>query len=315
MRTVGLEEIRRAVRFPEVIAAMREAVIAQSRGECDTPMPMHLRMGGEDAEVHIKSSYRRGGEFWALKAAGSFPGRLARGLPAGSGMMLLCSAETGEPVAFFLDGGWMTDVRTAAVAAMAARELRRRDTTIGILGTGVQARLQVLLHAQVLPLSRVVVWGRAPDRVEEYRRDLGSLAPSIGVAAAPSPGEVARQARLLVTTTPARAALLFARDIEPGTHISAVGSDSPGKQELDPEILRMASLLLVDSLAQCERLGEIQHATSEKGRAVELGSFCAAPTPAEPGAVTVCDFTGLGVEDLAIAETVYRKLEPAASDR
>ncbi|MGH9367393.1 MAG: ornithine cyclodeaminase family protein [Thermoanaerobaculia bacterium] len=308
MRTVSLEEIRSAVDFLEVIAAMREAVIAQSRGDCDTPMPMHLSIGGEDSEVHIKSSYRRGGDFWALKAAGSFPKRAARGEPSGTGMMLLFSAETGEPVAFFQDGGWMTDVRTAAVAAMAARELSRRDRTIGILGTGVQARLQAVLHAEVLPLERVVAWGRAPARVEELRRDLSRLLPRVQVVPAPSPAEVARQALLVVTATAARGPLLTAGEIRPGTLLSAVGTDSPGKQELDPAILGKASLLLVDSLSQCERLGELQHAPAEKGMAVELGAFCQSPLPVAPQDIIVCDFTGLGVEDLAIAEYVYRKL-------
>ena len=315
MRIVALEEIRRAVRFPALIDAMQEAVIAQSRGECETPMPMHLRTGGEDAEVHIKSSWRRGGKFWALKAAGSFPGRVAKGLPAGSGMILLCSVETGEPAAFFLDGGWMTDARTAAVSAMAARALGRRDTVIGVLGTGVQARLQVLLHAEVLPLERAIVWGRSAERLEACRRDLESLAPGIAAEAAATPSDVAGRARLLVTATAARGPLLEARDLAPGTHVSAVGSDSPGKQELDPEILRRAALLLVDSLSQCERLGELQHALSEKPRAIELGRYCASPSVPAPGSVTVCDFTGLGVEDLAIAELVYVALAPAPPER
>ena len=312
IRIVEIEEIRQAVVFPEVIDAMRSAVVAQARGECDTPMPMHLAIAPEESEVHVKSSYRRGGEFFVLKAAGSFPARLARGLPAGSGMMLLCWAATGDPAALFLDGGWMTDVRTAAVSAMAARALGREDATLGILGTGAQSRLQAALHAQVLPLRRVVVWGRSPDRLESCRRDLAALLPEVEVAAATSPAAVAREARLIVTATPARAPLLSPADVRPGTLLSAVGSDSPGKQELDTRILEAASLLLVDSLAQCERLGELQHAPAEREKAVELGAFLSSPTPVGPQAVVVCDFTGLGVEDLAIAELVYRKiLDPA----
>lgn len=307
MRTFALEEIRRAVAFPAVIDAMRDALIAQSRGECDTPMPMHLGIA-EEAEVHIKSSYRRGGAFFALKAAGSFPRRAAQRATASSGMMLLFAAATGDPVALFLDDGWMTDIRTAAVSAMAARELRRTDKVLGVLGAGVQARLQARLHAEVLPLERVVVWGRSPAAVDAYRRDLAADLPSVRVVAAASPSEVARQARLIVTTTPARAPLLTRGDIQPGTLLSCVGSDSPGKQELDPAILTGASRILVDSLAQCARLGELQHALSERGRAVELGTFCQAPSPADRDAITICDFTGLGVEDLAIAEQTYMKL-------
>jgi ornithine cyclodeaminase len=312
---VTLDEIRRAVSLPEVLFAMREAVIAQSRGQCDTPMPMHLSVGGPDAEVHIKSSWRRGGEFWAVKAAGSFPGRLARGQTAGSGMVLLCSAAMGDPVALFLDEGWMTDVRTAAVAAMAAQALGRRDAVIGILGSGVQARLQAVLHAEVLPLERVFLWGRKPDRAEACRREIAALLPRVEVVTAPTPSDVAAAARLIVTATASRGPLLFAGDVRPGTHISAVGSDSRGKQELDPEILRRASLLLVDSVAQCERLGELQHALSEKGRVLELGAWCDDPRPVKPDVLTVCDFTGLGVEDLAISEHVLRRIAPGSLSR
>ena len=126
---------------------MRGALIASGRGECDTPMPMHLDIAPEDAEVHMKSSYRRGGKYFALKVASTFPKNRERGLSTGNGMMLLCSAETGEPVAMLADEGHLTDVRTAAVSAMIARELGRRDTTLGILGTGIQARLQARMHA------------------------------------------------------------------------------------------------------------------------------------------------------------------------
>ncbi len=122
------------------------------------------------------------------------------------------------------------------------------------------------------------------------------------VVASPSPAEVAAAAQLLVTATASRAPLLTAGDVRPGTHISAVGSDSPGKQELDPEILRRASLLLCDSLTQCAKLGELQHAFSEKARAIEIGAFCAAPSPWDRAGVSVADFTGLGAEDLFIAE-------------
>src|ERR1044071_9165329 len=118
---------------------MREALMAHSAGECDTPMPMHLAIDAEQAEVHVKSSYRRGGQYFALKIASTFPRNSNRGLPSGNGMMLLSSAETGEPVAFLADAGHLTDVRTAAVAAMTARELRRSDRVLGILGTGIQA--------------------------------------------------------------------------------------------------------------------------------------------------------------------------------
>jgi ornithine cyclodeaminase len=296
VRILNLPDIRRVLNYGEIIESMRDALLA----DAVTPMPMHLDIAAEDAEVHMKSSYRRGGKYFALKIASTFPKNRERGLSTGNGMMLLCSAETGEPLAMLADEGQLTDVRTAAVAAMVARELGRRDRVLGILGTGIQARLQVRMHAEVLPLERVVIWGRNPERAAECARELADVAE---VAVVDSPAEVALRARLIVTATASRVPLLFARDIPPGTHISAVGSDGPGKQELDPEILRKADLLFVDSLRQCERLGELQHAPDQAGRAREFGGT--APAPAD--AISVADFTGLGVEDLYIAEYVYER--------
>ncbi|SPF37468.1 Ornithine cyclodeaminase [Candidatus Sulfopaludibacter sp. SbA4] len=306
MRILNLPEIRPTLAYPEVIHRMRDALIANSRGECDTPTPMHLDIAPVAGEVHIKSSYRRGGRYFALKIASTFPQNLTRGLPTGNGMMLLASAETGEPVAFLADAGHLTDVRTAAVAAMVARELHRTDTAIGILGAGVQARLQAQMHAEVLDLHTIWICGRTPERAAECRSDLQALLPRTEVLLADSPARVASECRLIVTCTASRQPLLSDADLKPGTHISAVGSDSPGKQELDPGILRRAALLLADSRRQCEKLGELQHAPETWERAVEIGTFCERPQPRHDG-LTVCDFTGLGVEDLYIAEYCYER--------
>jgi ornithine cyclodeaminase len=302
MRIVGIDEIRCAVSPAAAIDAMRHAVIAYSRGECETPMPMHLYLARDHGgEVHMKSSFRKGGRHFALKMAGTFATRAY-------GMVMLVSAETGETAAYFDDGGHLTDLRTAAVAAMTARELGRKDSVLGILGTGIQARLQAELHAGVLPLAEIYVWGRNPGHAAPCVREISVSLPGVRVAALATPAEVAARARLVVTATASRAPLFRVEDVSPGTHVSAVGADSPGKQELDPAILRRASLLLVDSLAQCEKLGELQHALSEKARAVEIGAFCESPRDYDRDGVTVADFTGLGAEDLFIAEACLASL-------
>lgn len=291
MELIRLPEIRRTLDFRQVIERMREAIAAYRAGECDVPMPMHLYIPAETGEVHIKSSYRHGGKYFALKVASLFPNNLARGLSTSSGMMLLCSAETGHPVAMLADEGYLTDVRTAAVAAMVAQDLGRRDDTLGILGTGVQARLQAQLHAAVLPLRHIVLWGRNPERAAACREDIIGALPGLDVTLAETPAEVARRSRLIVTVTSSRSPLLVAQDLQPGTHISAVGSDSPGKQELDTEILIRAHPLWLDSPEQCARLGEFQH-IQQRVRTADA-------------AFSVADFTGLGVEDLYISEYVY----------
>jgi ornithine cyclodeaminase len=291
MQLISLDEIQRALNPAAAIACMREAIATCHAGECEMPMPMHLDIAPQRGEVHIKSSYRRGGKYFALKVASSFPNNTARGLSTSSGMMLLCSAETGQPVALLADEGYLTDFRTAAVAAMVAQDLNRHDDTLGILGTGVQARLQAALHAHALPLRRIILWGRTPERAEACRRDIARSLPTLEVVTAASPAEVARQSLLIVTVTSAHAPILFARDLQAGTHISAVGADAPGKQEIDPEVVRRATTLWLDSAAQCARLGELQHIDPSERTADAPWSLA--------------DFTGLGVEDLFIAQHVY----------
>ncbi len=291
MRILTLDQIRASLDDSKAIDCMRAALLALSRGECETPMPMHLETGA--GEVHMKSAYRRGGKHFVLKMASTFQGR-------GNGMMLLADATTGEPVAYLADSGHLTDLRTAAVAALVARELKRKDQTIGILGTGIQARLTARFHARVLPIKRVYLWGRTQVQAEACAQELRRFVPDVAILASPS--AIAAATRFIVTCTAARDPLLLEPDIEPGTHITALGADSPGKQELDPAILRTAQLLLVDSLEQCKHLGELQHAQDQSARALEIGLFIEHPQPAES---SVADLTGLGVEDLFIAELIH----------
>lgn len=308
MKVAQKKEILSVLSLRDVIPLMREALIAQSRGECETPLPMHLYAHDRDAEVHIKSSYREGGEYFCVKIAGGYPQNIGTDLPSFNGLMLLSSARTGDPVALLCDGAELTHARTAAVSAMVAHELGRKDTSLGVLGTGEQARWQSRAHAEILPLREIWIWGRTPAHVEHCRADIAAMLPGVEVRAAISPADVARHAKLIVTVTGAREPVLAFDDVAPGTLISAVGSDSPGKQELHPQILVRASLLLVDSIAQSERLGELQHEPSARGRAMEIGKYCEFHPPFDANGIVVADFTGLGVEDLFIAEDTYRKL-------
>lgn len=308
MKAIDLETIRRTIVFAELIDTMKEALIAQARGECDTPMPMHLGVAAEKAEIHVKGSTRAGAKCFAMKVASTFPNNRERGLSTSNGMMLLFSAETGDPLAYFADRGEMTDLRTAAVSATMTRALGRRDETIGIIGAGIQGRLQAQMHAEVLPLKRIFIHDVVAERMENYASDMKKLLPGVKVVACTSAVELAANAKLIITVTPSRTPHFTADNIRPGTQINAVGADTSGKNELDPDILKQATLLLVDSVSQCERLGELQHAPDARNKAVEMGTYLASPTPVDVDAVTVADFTGLGVEDLFIAQYVYEHL-------
>jgi ornithine cyclodeaminase len=300
VRLLNIDEIRKRIDDVKIIDRMRDALMAHSRGETLTPMPMHLDI--HPGEVHIKSSYRSGEKNFALKMATTFNG-------AGNGFILLGDAKTGQPIVYLDDGGHLTDVRTAAVAAMVARELGRKDKTIGIIGTGIQARLTARLHARVMPIEQIFLTGRTPDRVAACADAIRETLPQVQVTTLGSRAEVAQATKFLITCTAARAPLLWLRDLQHGTHINAVGADAPRKQELDPEILRKADLLLVDSLDQCKKLGDLQHAPDCAKKAVEIGAYCQSRSHmhvrhTHHAELSVADFTGLGVEDLYIAEFI-----------
>lgn len=307
MIVIDRESILSSVVFSEVIDSMGDALIAQARGECETPMPMHIDVSAENAEVHIKASYRHGGKYFGMKVASTFPNNLQRDITVGPGAMMLFSAETGEPVALLCDNGYLTDVRTAAVGALVARQIGRTDEVIGIIGAGIQGRFQAMMLAEVLPLKKILFYEIDAERAKLYISEMAKALPAVEVSQCGSPAEVAHNCKLIVTVTPARQPHFMLADVQPGTHINAVGADSVGKNEHDGEILRAASLLLVDSLSQCERLGELQHVPDMKGKAIEIGAFCEKPVEFDKDGITLCDMTGLGAEDLAIAQYCYEK--------
>ena len=311
LQWIDQKTIKSLINNKEVIDRMRAAMIAYSSGECEMPIPMHLDIPSVNAEVHVKAGYRSGGRYFAVKVASSFPNNQAHSLSTGNGSMLLCSAKTGAPVAFLEDGGHLTDVRTAAVTAMVTQTLGRQDRILGILGTGIQARLQVEMHAAVLPIEAIYLWGRNAESAQECARDLRKLAP---VTIADSPGEVAAYARIVICCTAARSPLLHRTTSSPGPISPQSVQMVPGKRELAPEILRFADLLLVD----CPSTGPTDWRVAARRatrfhRAIEIGTFCSGKSV--PAAnLSIGDFTGVGVQDLYIAEYCYEKYEAMNAD-
>lgn len=309
MQIVDLPRIERALEGLDLVPLIEEGFVAYSEGRAVVPPVGELIL--DEGEVHIKSGFIRGGRFYVVKIASGFYGNPSRGLPSGDGMMLLFDQETGRPVAALLDHGRLTDLRTAAAGAVAARYLApSRVERIGVAGTGVQARLQVQHLKPITPCRALLAWGRDAGRLEAYRRYMAS--EGFEVEAARDPAELGARCNLIVTTTPATEPLLKASDIRPGTHLSAIGSDAPHKQELDTGILARADLVVADSRAQCRLRGEIARALDAGAitpdRVVELGEVIAsrAPRRADDTQITVFDSTGVAVQDIQIATAVAR---------
>ena len=294
-----------------VIDAVAGAFTALAAGRVVMPPVLHMDLPEAHGEVDVKTAYVSGLPSFALKVSPGFFDNPRLGLPSVSGMMMLLSATTGRLEALHLDNGYLTDVRTAAAGAVAARHLAQADARVaGVIGAGVQARLQMTALAQVRPIERILIWARDSGKADACADD---LAGRLGLEAIPveSVERLVLEADVVVTTTPARDPLVVADWLHPGLHLTAMGSDAPDKNELHPAVLERADLLVCDARAQCARLGELHHVL-EQGMelaTIELGEITGGARPGRTGddQITVCDLTGTGVQDTAIALLAWRK--------
>ncbi len=297
VRILREADVRAALPMSACIDAVEAAFVAYSGGEAELPAVIHLDVPEARGEIHVKAGHIRGAPAYAVKVASGF---YAADPPAIDGLVLVFDAATGAPVAFLLDGGYVTDTRTGAAGGVAARRLAPEHVAVvAVIGTGIQARRQVEALRCVRDVTEVRVWGRDADRA-------AAAASDVGGTAAPTVEAAVDAADVVITCTASTEPLVRAEWIAPGTHITAVGSDGLGKHELDPELLRQADVLAVDSLDQCRRLGELQHALDVAERAVEIGTICAGRVPGRTSStqLTVCDLTGVGVQDVAAANAV-----------
>jgi ornithine cyclodeaminase len=309
MRIITLEEIKDILPTIDLLPTIEAGFAAYSAGRAVVPPVGELLL--DRGEVHIKYGYIQDETYYVVKIASGFYGNLALGLPSGNGLMLLFEQQTGELRCILLDEGHLTDIRTAVAGAIAAKYLAPGQVRrIGIVGTGMQAGLQLRFLHSLTPCRDVLVWGRGESQLGAYVADLADL--DFQIETTREAAEVLRRCNLVVTTTPSAEPLLFASDLRPGTHITAVGSDTPHKQELEAAILGRADMVVADSISQCLVRGEIYQALQAgliaEADLVELGAIIngRAPGRTSDEQITVADLTGVAVQDMKIAEAVYQ---------
>ncbi len=311
MKMISLEQIKAVLPSLDLMPAIEAGFAAYSAGRALVPPVGELLLG--KGEVHIKYGYLHEDQYYVIKIASGFYDNPKIGLPSSNGLMLLFSQQTGELVSILLDEGHLTDMRTAVAGAIAAKYLAPVNVErMGIVGTGTQARLQLQYLKHVTACRKALVWGRGEPQLERYRRDME--AHGFIVETTRTTGNILRTCNLVITATPATAPLLHVADLQPGTHITAVGSDTPEKQELDSAILARADVVVADSISQCLERGEI-HKAIESGHIrqddlVELGNVIAGKTAGRTSddQITVADLTGVAVQDIKIATAVYEAL-------
>jgi ornithine cyclodeaminase len=303
-------EIRAALDMPSLIDAVERAFVAYSDGRAELPGVIHLDVPESGGEIHVKAGHVRGASHYAVKVASGF---YAVEPPAIDGLVIAFDARDGSPAALLFDNGFITDARTGAAGGVAARYLApERVDRVAVIGTGGQARFQLDALASVRSFAEVAIWGRNAEHAERCVVDLRSrpgLPDGVAYRVARSVEAAVSHADVVLTCTASREPLVWLEHLARGTHVTAVGSDGPGKQELDPAILRAADVVACDARVQCERLGELQHATDVLGRAVELGELAAGRAAGRVAGtgISVCDLTGVGVQDVAAAALVLER--------
>jgi len=317
---LSLDQIQDICRDIDFTPLIEQGFAAYSAGSVVVPPVGELSFEKPPGDTHIKYGYIRDDDVFVIKIASGFYQNPSLGLASNSGLMLVFSQKTGVLQTILLDEGYLTDVRTAVAGRIAARHCGPDEVrAIGVLGTGIQARMQILELCPVTRCRDLVVWGRSQQNLDRYQQEMERH--GFSVATTRDAGDVASSCNLIVTATPSRKPLLTADMIRPGTHITAMGSDTESKQELDPAILAKADIVVADSISQCLQRGEISRAIAagllEKEKIIELGWVIDGRQAGRISdkQVTVVDLTGVAVQDIQIAKAVCRGAEKKAAQR
>jgi len=306
MYDLNKSEIMELFHFDTAARVISEAYIASSSGHVQTGDVVHLSFPGSNGDCHIKSGHIRHTDIYVVKIASGFYDNPSNGLPSSNGMILAFSATTGEPLAILRDEGWLTDMRTGIGGAIATKALAPRSAEkVLIIGSGIQARFQANCLASLMSGKsfKFFIWGRnenaATTLVEELRGH------NLNADLAINLNQQISLSDIIITTTPVTSALFGDNLVRPGTHVTAIGADTHGKQELPISLLESASLLVSDMVSQSLNYGEFQtiNDTNLSKNVIELGNMlsasCAGRT--SDNDITIADLTGIAAQDIAIA--------------
>lgn len=298
------------VSIEDAIEAVAATFIAMAQGKARNYPVVREVVGQADAVFGVKAGGDISAPFLGLKAGGYWPHNLPRGLTNHQSSTLMFDPETGR-ASGLVSANYLTGVRTGAASALATRALSRTDASVlGIIGTGGQSVHQLRATAKVRRLTRVHAWDPMPENVARFAAAVTAL--GLDYVAETSPQAVAEAAEIIITVTPSQKPILLKDWIRPGTHISAMGADTKGKQELDPALVA-AARLFVDEAAQAISIGECQHAYAQGmiGAAdlTALGEVLEgrAKGRRSEAEVTLFDGTGVALQDLVVADLAMRR--------
>jgi ornithine cyclodeaminase len=310
----NLSQIMDVLKSLQPIEEIEEGFVAYSEGKAVIPPVGEMLFKDPPGETHIKYGYLVDDDYYVIKIASGFFESPSTSRYTSDGLILLFKKGTGELACALLDKCHLTNVRTAAAGAVSAKYLAPKNIDcIGILGAGTQGRMQVEYLSPVIDCKNIMVWGLNQNELDDYKKDMEPLGYRIQTTL--NTEDVADRCNLIITATPSKSPLLFADKIRKGTHITAMGSDTPEKIELDPKILQKADIVVADSISQCLLRGEIHQALKagvlERERIVELGNVIVKPElrRISEEQITIADLTGVAVQDIQIAKAVFHALK------
>ncbi len=313
MLQLSRSEIERLVTVdPGTAAAVRDAYISVFDGRANLPPVGYLGFPEANGDLHIKYGHIAGDEVFAVKIAAGFYDNPDLGLPSSSGLVLVFSAQTGQAEALLNDEGYLTDLRTGLGGAVASLALCRPDARrVLIVGCGTQAYWLARSIRMLCPVARLAIWGRNGGRAQALVNRLAEVGVVAEAVAELEPA--CRAAEVIVTATPSSAPLVMSDWVAPGCHITAIGADSPGKQELEPILVARADLRVADMLSQSLDHGEFAGAHADglisAATCIELGALLAGKAGGRqrPEDVTIVDLTGVATQDIAMARMVLSR--------
>ena len=317
MYDLNKSQIMELFQFDNAAKVISAAYIASSSGNVQTGDVVHLSFPGSNGDCHVKSGHINNAESYVIKIASGFYDNPSKGLPSSNGMMLAFSASTGEPKAILRDEGWLTDMRTGIGGAVATKALAAKNAEkVLIIGSGIQAQFQAKCLASLMPERpfKFNIWGRNTSAAAALAEELRGY--NLNADVAKNLDEEVPLADIIITTTPATSSLFGDNLVRPGTHITAIGADTHGKQELPTSLIESASLLVCDMISQSLNHGEFQviNDTDLSKKVLELGNILSNSRAGRTSDndITIADLTGIAAQDIAITSEI---IDAAASEK
>jgi ornithine cyclodeaminase len=294
--------------LPLMMRAICNELMSFSNGDSVVPMPLHLSFPDANGECHVKAGYNNNDALFVIKVATGFYANAALGLPSSDGIMMVCCKKTGVMHAILYDGGYLTTLRTAITACIAASLTPWPIDEIGIVGTGELARLTIKLMHQHSPKTSMYLWGRNGAAVDKIQQDYPFVKREDNLSS------LVKRGGVIVTTTASQAPLIYAHDIDEKIHLIALGADQPNKQEIDAEIFSIADQVIVDSKERAPHYGDSAAAFKEQkiqcSKLIEIGCVLQSGVN-ESAHLILTDLTGIAPQDIAIAKYVVESLTHA----